>query len=436
MIIDWLLQAPAYVKIGSSFLGILLLYRLKLPLGAAILFFSLLLTLWTGTGIDGLLFQLESFALPQNYLLPLIVLLLLFFTEALTKTGRMDKTVAALKSWMKSKHLMLAGLPALVGLLPMPAGALFSAPFVDAVDQDKEIEPPRKTAINYWFRHIWEYWWPLYPGVILAMQYSGLTAIKFFLIQAPFTLAAILGGRIFILKKVVISGNKKAGAAGADIASVLAALGPIGLLVIISLTGSALLPLIGVKGTLANLIAMLAGLITALVMTFTGHIEAFGATLKMLKRPDTWLMIVLIVGIQVFAAALICPVDATGATLVSTMRDELISTGIPLIIVIMLIPFISGMVTGVAFGFVGASFPIVFALVGPNISPAVAAATTAFAYTCGYMGMMLSPLHACFVVTAEYFKTSIFEAYRYILGPAFVMLSAATFLSLLYLKLL
>jgi hypothetical protein len=152
----------------------------------------------------------------------------------------------------------------------------------------------------------------------------------------------------------------------------------------------------------------------------------------MLKRLDTWLMIVLVVGIQTFAAALSCPVDATGSTLITGMRDEFMRTGIPLIAVIMLIPFISGMVTGVAFGFVGASFPIVFALLGPNPSPGVAAATTAFAYTFGYMGMMLSPMHACFVVTAEYFKTSVFAIYHYIIGPAFVILVTSILLSALY----
>jgi integral membrane protein (TIGR00529 family) len=430
---DWLLYVPAYVKVGSSFLGILLLYRLKTPLGAAILIFAILLTLWTGTGLKGLLFQVESFALPQNYLLPLIILLLLFFSDALNKTGRMGRTIAALKTWLKNKHLILAGLPALVGLLPMPAGALFSAPFVDAVDQGQEIEPQRKVAINYWFRHIWEYWWPLYPGVILAMQYSGLPAIKFFLIQVPFTFAAILGGYLFILRKVKRFSDDRANSGYLDAGAVLAALGPIGLLVVISLGGSALLPRIGIEGTLANLIAMVVGLVAALAAVFTGHASAFGSTVLMLKRPDTWLMIVLVIGIQTFAAALSCPVDATGSTLITGMRDELIQTGIPLIVVIMLIPFISGMVTGVAFGFVGASFPIVFALVGPHPSAAVAAATTAFAYTFGYMGMMLSPMHACFVVTAEYFKTSIFGAYRYIIGPAFVILLTSILLSALYL---
>jgi hypothetical protein len=433
---EWLLSFPAYAKVGCSFLGILLLYRLKTPLGTAILFFSVLLTFWTGAGWQGLQCQAESFALPQNYLLPLIVLLLLFFTDALNKTGRMQRTIDALKAWLKSRHLILGGLPALVGLLPMPAGALFSAPFVEAVDQGQKIEPERKVAINYWFRHIWEYWWPLYPGVILAMQYSGLPAVKFFIIQIPFTIAAVLGGRFFILHHIPSPADDPDEGSRPEAAAILSALGPIGLLVVISLAGSALLPSFGVQGTLANLIAMVVGLAAALAFTFAGQIAAFGPALAMLKRMDTWLMIILVVGIQAFSAALTCPIDAAGGTLVTGMRDELIQTGIPIILVMMLIPFISGMVTGVAFGFVGASFPIVFALVGPDASAAVAAATTAFAYTCGYMGMMLSPMHACFVVTAEYFKTPLFGAYRYIIGPAFVILLTAVLMSLLYLHVL
>ena len=84
---EWLLNLPAYVKVGSSFAGILLLYRLKTPLGVAILLFSALLTLWTGAGRQGLSFQLHSFTLPQNFLLPVIILMLLFFSDALHDEG-------------------------------------------------------------------------------------------------------------------------------------------------------------------------------------------------------------------------------------------------------------------------------------------------------------------------------------------------------------
>jgi len=430
--IDWLLHLPAYSKVGVSFLGILLLNSSGVPLGLAILLFSILLPLWAGTGMGGLYYQIASFGEPQNYILPVIILLLLFFTESLSKTGRMDRTIAALKEWLKSKHIILAGLPALVGLLPMPAGALFSAPFVAAVDESGELELSHKVAINYWFRHIWEYWWPLYPGVILAMQYSRLPVIAYFLIQIPFTIVAVISGYIFILRRIKKEDDKGVGYGKIDTGEVLSAMGPIGLLVMISLVGSAILPLMGIEGTLANLIAMLVGLIAALAAIFSGHAAAFRPSLRMLMRIDTWFMIALVVGIQAFSAALICPVDATGATLITGMRDELIRTGIPLITVIMLIPFISGMVTGVAFGFVGASFPIVFALIGSEPTTGMLAATTTFAYSFGYMGMMLSPMHACFVVTAEYFCVTVFGAYRYIIWPVIIILLTSIILSGLY----
>ncbi len=426
---DGLFALPAYAKILVSFLGILLLNRFGAPLGVAILSFALLLTAWTGTGWKGFLFQAETFVQPHNSLLPPIILLLLFFSDSLKRTGRMDRTIAGLKDWLRKKHIIIAGLPALVGLLPMPAGALFSAPFVAAMDEEKELVPPRKVAINYWFRHIWEYWWPLYPGVILAMQYAGLPVLTYFLIQVPFTAAAILGGYLFILRGIGKGREQERENGTWDAHAVFSAILPIGVLVLVSILGSALLPLAGVKGTLANLVAMLAGLLLALAVSFAGHGSAFRPALSLFGNKQTWLMFVLVLGIQAFSAALLCPLDSGGGTLVTGMRDELVRTGIPLVTIIMVIPFISGAVTGVAFGFVGASFPIVFALLGPDPSLAEAAATTSFAYTFGYMGMMLSPMHACFVVTAEYFHTPIYGAYRYLLGPATVMLATAAALS-------
>jgi len=95
----------------------------------------------------------------------------------------------------------------------------------------------------------------------------------------------------------------------------------------------------------------------------------------------------------------------------------------------MVIPFISGLVTGVAFGFVGASFPIIFALLGADPPAATAVAATVLSYSFGYIGMMLSPLHVCYVVTCEYFGTSLFAVYPRLIGPAATVLAAGTSLA-------
>lgn len=423
---------PAFVKVGFSFLGILLANRAGLHLGYSILLFSVILSLWTGTGPRGVVLQLTDLARPENYLLTVIVLLLLFFTEALSKSGRMAKTVAALRDWLRSRRLILAGLPALVGLLPMPGGALFSAPLVASVDSEKELDENHKVAINYWFRHIWEYWWPLYPGVILAIRFSGLPVAVYFLVQMPFTLVAVLGGYLFILRKVKRKQGEGAQAKTLHPAGALSAMGPIALLVTLSVLGSALLPLAGIGGTLASLLAMLAGLIASLLWIFTADPRSFGPSLVLFRDRNTWLMMILVVGIQLFSSVIKHPLDTAGATLVTLMRDELVGSGVPLLTVIMVIPFIAGLVTGVAFGFVGASFPIVFALIGNDPGPGTLAAATACAYSFGYMGMMISPMHVCFVVTGEYFRCSIYGTYRYLAGPVVLMLLAALLISSFY----
>ena len=427
-----LLLIPAAVKVGGTFLAILIANRIGLPLGMAILLCSIALSFWAGMDGQDLLSQLSLFKKPENYLLPVVILLLLFFTEALNKTGRMTQTLEAMKSWLSNRKWLFVGLPALVGLLPMPGGALFSAPLVDSVDSENDLDDPLKAAINYWFRHIWEYWWPLYPGVILAIRYSGLPFELFLLLQAPFTLAALAGGYIFILKKV----NKLHSGAGENtplpFQALLSGSGPIVLLIVISIAGSVLLPFWGVSGTLASLLAMLLGLLTATGMAFWGRGHAWTETIKLFHKAHVWNMILLVVSIQVFSIVLQYPLGAAGKTIVAVMRDEFVSYGIPIVLLIAVIPFISGMATGVAFGFVGASFPIVFALIGENPGLNVAAAVTALAYACGYAGMMLSPMHICYVVTCEYFHTPLWRTYRYIIGPTAVILLTSLTLSALY----
>lgn len=430
--IEFSLNVPAYVKVGVSFAGILLINRLGTSLGFAILLFSVVLSLWSGTGIPGLVFQVKSFGMPENYLLPVVILLLLFFTESLNKAGRMERTVTALKSWLNNKKMLLAGLPALVGLLPMPGGAIFSAPIVASIDGSGELDARQRVAINYWFRHIWEYWWPLFTGVILAIRYSELPTAIFLLIQLPFTFAAAIGGYFFILKKVKRGNFGNSGNGKLEPAAVLSALGPIAILVLISVLGSAVLPKIGLTGTLSSLLSMLIGLIIAIAGVFCGNTSAWIPSLSMFKKTSTWQMMILVIGILTFSATIKAPLDMAGTTLVTIMRDEFINAGIPLIAIIMLIPFISGLGTGVAIGFVSASFPVVFALLGQNPTMGVTAATTALAFTFGFMGMMLSPIHVCFVVTCGYFKTPLFENYRYIIGPIVIVLATSLILSGLY----
>jgi uncharacterized protein len=432
--IHFIFSLPAFVKVGCCFFGMMGLYEAGIPLGFAILLWGALLTVWSGAGIEGFYFQVHNLLMPENYMLLVAIFLLLFFTEALDASGRMKRTIKALSDWFKSKKMLIAGLPALIGLLPMPGGAIFSAPLVASVDSQNNLKPQLKAAINYWFRHLWEYWWPLYPGVLLSIKYAGIPAGLFYLVQMPFSVAAITGGYFFILNHV--PNDRLSDVAGKrilDRAAAASTLVPIGFLVFISITGSMLLPYSGITGELANFLSMTAGLVLSLFLVLYKNMPAFKKSLGLLKRKNTWYMMALILGIQVFSTILKCPIGSSeNHTLVFQMQNEFTQLGIPLILVIALIPFISGVVTGVAFGFVGASFPIVFALLGQDPDLHVRIAATTFAYGCGYFGMILSPMHVCFVVTNEYFNSRLFQVYRYILIPAICVFASCIVCSSIY----
>jgi hypothetical protein len=121
-------------------------------------------------------------------------------------------------------------------------------------------------------------------------------------------------------------------------------------------------------------------------------------------------MVLTVFGIMAFKGVLV----QSGA--IEQVRAELVEYHIPSILIISVLPFIAGLVTGIAFAFVGASFPLVVALVPDAHSPVPYAV---LAYGFGYMGMMLSPIHLCLLVTNEYFCADLATGYRYLWKPVF-----------------
>jgi len=100
---------------------------------------------------------------------------------------------------------------------------------------------------------------------------------------------------------------------------------------------------------------------------------------------------------------------------------------IPPLLIILIMPFISGLVTGIAIGFVGTSFPLIRPMF-QHSSLFDYLSWAGLAYSFGYMGMMLSPVHLCFLVTKAYFDPGMLNSYRLLLLPTLaVMLVAALF---------
>jgi len=101
--------------------------------------------------------------------------------------------------------------------------------------------------------------------------------------------------------------------------------------------------------------------------------------------------------------------EVTGA--VSDIAYLLNFSFIPTPLIFFLIPFIVGILTGVTSASIGISFPILVGML-PYVNPLK---YILLAFLSGYLGVMVSPMHLCLVLTREYFNADWNKVYKYIM---------------------
>jgi hypothetical protein len=417
------LSVPALWKIGLSLALILVIQKLSRSLLAGVLAGSALLAFWAGhTPQSALSIMLESTFTFDGMMLLAVIVLVILLSSQMANSGMMAELVAAVQKRL-NRRASVALLPALIGLLPMPGGALFSAPLIDDCDRDKAVPPLQKTRANYWFRHIWEFWWPLYPGVLLTVELAGIRIWQMMIVMFPLTLIAVLSGYIFILRRIPkdhaahISeeGHRTAG-------QILPLLSPV--LIVISTYLAFMLLLPGTEA-LSKYLPMVSGL--ALAVLFVQIRRPLDAKIwkTMLFSRKIISMVAIVAVIRIYGAYIENPLP-DGSSLIVLLRSELAAQGIPAGLLIILLPFIAALTTGLSIGFVGASFPVVLSLLGPTPTDLQIMQILPFAYGVGFMGMMLSPVHVCLLVTNEHFGTGLSASIRTLIAPvAFTSLGFA-----------
>ncbi len=188
------------------------------------------------------------------------------------------------------------------------------------------------------------------------------------------------------------------------------------ILVILLLTGlTTFLHLFDINIKISGVTSILPALLAAILwVCLVNHIPLRQFRAAFLEKGVLPLLI-LIFSIMIFKTIM------TESQVVTQVRDELMAYKIPVLLVIMIMPFLSGFITGVAMGFVGASFPLIIPLFHTT-QPFDYMALAALAFTYGYMGMMLSPVHLCLLVSKDYYKASLTKSYRYLLPPVIMVL--------------
>lgn len=411
---------PVLIKILVSLSIILIANKLIKNLAVSILAGTVTLALWSGHSINTIfIISWNKFYSLDNAMLSMIIFLVIWLSSQMAKAGVMTELVRAIKAKLSVKGA-IAVLPAIIGLLPMPGGAIFSAPLVDDCDEASIIDPILKTKINYWFRHIWEYTWPLYPGFILTSGITNLPIWQLFLLGLPMTAAAAIVGYFFLLRGVKNQHIVKPKTGKSIIRLVI----PI--IVVIVVYTVILITLPGIP-RFNKYLPMIIGLLCAMIiLQLEKPISARDWKAVIInKKPVIMVIIVMLVGIY---GAFIESRLPDGVLLMDQVRIELDNLGIPIIALIMIIPFVSGLTTGITVGFAGASIPIAMSLLGPDPGLYQILSTVSLAFSFGFMGVMMSPVHICLIVTNEHFKTSMTKS----LTSLFPLIASMLIFALIY----
>jgi integral membrane protein (TIGR00529 family) len=415
----------------AVFALILVLARLKVPLCVAIVLGALTMGVLYGTHggrTDGFALSgqvgfaaVEGIVQPRSIALTAITFLLMVTAALMQTSGQYAEIVDLAKALLRRPSIAMASLPALVGLLPMPGGALFSAPMVRSAAGEGKASAGSLSAINYWFRHIWEHWWPLYPGVVLAVGTIKVNWGRFILTQFPLGLGMVAAGLLLLRgMHASLHARSKPPPAG-TIGRLLWNTSSIWIILlvwlVVRLTMSfwleRLLPA-SLRSVLVIYAPLAVGLIVSVVWTIRFRRLGAGQVRRCLTGRNVYAMAGIVLAVMVFQFMLE-RVDAA-----AQIASELADLHVPVLLVVVVLPFVAGMVTGIAVGFVGTSFPIVLAAVQaqPQIGDPLPYMVLAYAF--GHLGQMLSPLHVCHVVSNRFFGTGFGPVYRRILPSAAV----------------
>lgn len=310
------------------------------------------------------------------------------------------KMTAASRDILKNRRAVIVSMPMLIGMLPSLGGAYFSAPMVDESTKGMKMSSEEKGFINYWFRHPWEFMLPLYPGILLAAALTNIELRRFMLANAPYALLVFMTG--FMLSMRGMGGpfaKHKKELSKESLKEGLFSFLPITLVLVMVIVFH-----IELQYTLAAAVAML----------FIHYRYPIGDLWRTLKYGFAKDVIILIAGTMIFKFMM----DSSGA--VAQLSNYFTAQGIPVLPMLIALPFISGLLTGLTIAYVGSTFPLLISIAG---GAHLNEMTLAFA--AGFVGVLLSPVHLCLVLTREYFKADIAGIYRRTIPGCAVIMAAA-----------
>lgn len=311
----------------------------------------------------------------------------------LERTGRMESLLAR----VPRRKAIFAAAPAIFGLLPIPGGALLSAPFLERVGGGR---PEDRAAANVWFRHVFLFVYPVSSALIAAAKLAGTEVWRVLPYQLPWAVLAGLLGWAWLLRP--FSGPVE----NLDPGPHWSFLFPLAVLLVAPALDLLLKRTVSLPAPeVATLIAVTGSFFLALRGGFpVRELPALIGTAK------PWRFSLIVVGMFLYLAAF----QASG------LPGQLAALALPPLGLVLGVGVLMGLATGRQQAAISVVIPVYLAAQG-SLSPWAFSVV----YQAAYLGYLLSPLHPCLTVSAEYAGTTLGATWRRLLPPSGIALLAA-----------
>lgn len=375
------------VIIGFAFIPIFT--KRKLPIAYSIIGSAFIMILVSGLGLNSILEIFSSTLLDPNKIAQyLTVVEIGALGVLLKKYGFIELIIDKLNKVVSNKKLQLMFVPALIGLLTVPGGAIISAPFIDRIGEDLNVEKSKRAVINLVYRHISMHIMPYANGLLLvALLLPQVNVYNVIGLNFIFVFLYVTIGYFTYIKDIkyekteIVKGNK-----GDNILQLAIYTSPIYFAVILNIVFK--VPFF--IGVLGNIL------------------------LVYLLRPRKSIIKDFIKGINLNVFLTIMGVYLIQGTIgnfpeFNKMLESLLSNSNTLIASMIGISAIFGLATGFQPAALGVIIPVIGSM-AISLSRMTVLAHIAFVWS--FVGYFFSPLHLCQLFTVEYMKVKNSQVYK------------------------
>lgn len=321
----------------------------------------------------------------------LTVMMVSIFGGVMKHYNILDEIIDTMILLIRDKKKILVIIPAMIGVLIIPGGALLSAPFIYDLGEEMKLSPPRRAAINLVFRHIVMFVLPYSTSLLLiSATLPELNIFKLILLNLIFVAAVVILGYFFFLKDIEIAKSPPRENVKHNLLKLVVYTSPIYIAVIINiLTG------------LSFYITLLGSIF---IVYLLGNKNDF---LKVAVRSLNWHTVLTVVAILIMKEIILNMEGLLG--IFHNMFNMSSGSILSMIAIFLISSFFFGYITGNQTAALAIIIPIVSQL---NITGRLLYGYTYFAFGASFLGYFFSPLHLCQAFTLEHMKVSTSELYK------------------------